>query len=232
MAHLTDFQLRDLDRNGYLAPLPFCSPDRVNELRTTLEAAIGTPGPWSGDPWAARHHDCPAVFDICASEPLRDVVAQVLGPDLAVWNTVLWNKKPGDAAIPWHQDHDFDYLQPDVGLAVWLAIDDVTVANGCVEVIPGTHRDVLPFIPRTVAGEFDSRVPDSIVGGHRPVPIALRAGEFMLFCNKILHRSGPNRSPRRRLGLTIRYTTTFTRVDASKFFPGYRLMSVRTDYAR
>jgi ectoine hydroxylase-related dioxygenase (phytanoyl-CoA dioxygenase family) len=101
------------------------------------------------------------------------------------------------------------------------------MANGCLEVIPGSHRDVLPAIPRTSDGEFDSHVDISHVAGRQQVPIELRAGEFLLFWNKILHHSVPNLSPRRRLGLAVRYTVPAVKVDASKFFDGYRTVAVR-----
>lgn len=223
---LTEEQLLALDRDCYVAPLGLCSPERMAESRSAVEAAVGTPGPYLGDPWAARHQDCRAVYDICASPVICGAVAQVLGPDLVIWNSVLMNKAQGDGEIPWHQDHDFEYLRPDVSLAVWLAIDDATVENGCLEVIPGSHLELLPSIPRAADGEFDSRVGMSHVAGRRRVPIELRAGEFLLFRNKILHRSAPNQSPRRRLGLAIRYTIPSVTVDASKFFDGYRTVAV------
>lgn len=223
---LTAGQLQALDRDGYVAPLSLCPPEHMAELRTAVEAAVATPGPHDGDRWSARHQDCRVVYDICASPGICDAVAQVLGQDLVLWNTVLMSKEPGGAEIPWHQDHDFDYLSPDISLAAWLAIDDATTANGCLEVIPGSHKQLLPSISRTQDGEFDSRVADIHVAGRPRVPIELRAGEFLLFRNKILHYSAPNTSSRRRLGLAIRYTIASVAVDTSKFFDGYRAIPV------
>jgi ectoine hydroxylase-related dioxygenase (phytanoyl-CoA dioxygenase family) len=166
------------------------------------------------------------VHDICAHPLICGPVARVLGPDLVIWNSVLMNKAPGDGEIPWHQDHDFDYLSPDVGLAVWLAIDDATEANGCLEVIPGSHRALLASTPRSQPGEFDSRVDFADVAGRDRVRIELRAGEFLLFRNKILHRSAPNPTTRRRLGLAVRYTVPGVTIDTTAFFPGYRAVAV------
>ena len=224
---LTAQQLAALDEDGFVAPLPFCSRAAMAELRAVVDAALSTPGPFRGDPWAARHQDCPAILAMCANPAICEAVTQVLGPSLVVWNSVLMNKAPGDGEIPWHQDHDFRYLDPDVGLAVWLAIDDATTANGCLEVIPGSHRTLLSFIARSTAGEFDSHLPDSQVAGRPRRPVELRAGEFLLFRNKIVHRSRPNPSGRRRLGLAIRYTIPSVRVDPSEFFDGYRVVPVR-----
>lgn len=135
---LTDSQLAALDGDGYVAPLPFCAPGRMAALRAAVEAATATPGPCHGDPWTARHQDSAAVLDICTSPAVCTAVAQVLGPELVIWNSVLMNKAPGDGEIPWHQDHDYEYLSPDVGLAVWLAVDDASEDNGCLEVIECT----------------------------------------------------------------------------------------------
>ena len=219
---LTDAQLAALDRDGFVAPLTFCPPGRMAGPRAAVEAATATPGPCHGDPWTARHQDSAAVFDLCAGPAVCAAVAQVLGPELVIWNSVLMNKAPGDGEIPWHQDHDYEYLSPDVGLAAWLAIDDATEDNGCLEVIPGSHRVLLPFTARSRTGEFDSHVDGAQVAGRDTVSIQLKAGEFLLFRNKILHRSAPNGSARRRLGLAVRYTVPGVTVNGAKFFDGYR----------
>lgn len=222
---LTDKELAALERDGYVAPLAACAADRMAELRAAIDTAVTMPGPCYGDPWTARHQDCRVVRDICASRAICAPVAQVLGRDLVIWNSVLMNKASGDGEIPWHQDHDFDYLRPDVGVAVWLAIDDATEANGCLEVIPGSHRALLPSTPRSRPEEFDSQVDDVHVAGRDRVRIELHAGQFLLFHNKILHRSAPNPTPRRRLGLAIRYTVPGVTVDTTTFFPGYRTVA-------
>jgi ectoine hydroxylase-related dioxygenase (phytanoyl-CoA dioxygenase family) len=223
---LTEEQLTALDRDGYVAPLPLCAAGQATGLRGAIDVATRTGGPCFGDPWTARHQDSQVIREICASQAVCGPVAQVLGPNLVIWNSVLMNKAPGDGEVPWHQDHDFDYLSPDIGLAVWLAIDDATEANGCLELIPGSHRALLPSTPRTRPGEFDSRVGDAHVAGRDRVRVELRAGEFLLFRNKILHRSAPNPTPSRRLGLAIRYTIPGVTIDTTAFFPGYRPVTV------
>ena len=225
---LTPQQLQALDVDGYVAPLRLCSSERMATLRSAVEAEVhAQPGPYGGDPWSARHQDCPAVLALCADTAITDAVAAVLGPDLVVWNSVLMHKAPGDGEIPWHQDQDFHYLDPDVGLAVWLALDDTSRDNGCLELIPGTHRDVLPSVPRTRPDEFDSHVDTAHVADRPAFPIELRAGEFLLFHNKLLHRSAANHSSTRRLGLAARYTVPSVRVDKTRLFPAHRTHQVR-----
>jgi ectoine hydroxylase-related dioxygenase (phytanoyl-CoA dioxygenase family) len=212
--------------DGYATPLRFRAPERMTELRAELDATLcARPGPFHGDPWSARHQDCRVVYDICASAPLCDAVEAVLGPDLIVWNSVFFVKESGGAAIPWHQDRDFLLLEPDVSVSVWLAIDESTLENGCLQVVPGSHRVPLDHTPRTSADAFDASVED--VDRAKAVPVELRAGEFVLFRPAILHHSAANPSPRRRMGLAIRYTVPGVKVSTTEFFDGYRVLQVR-----
>jgi len=225
---MTPEQRAAFERDGYLAPLQMCSPAEMAHLRARIEAAVAArPGPHGGDIWSSRHQDCRVVYELCANERIRDAVAQVLGPDLVVWNSVFMAKEPGAGEVPWHQDRDYLMLEPDISLAVWLAIDDATTANGCLDLLPGSHRERLAHTPRQRPDEFDASVSDDTATRRASVPIELRAGEFLLFCNRILHHSAPNRSTRRRLGLAIRFTVPSVRVRTDQLFPGHRVYPVR-----
>jgi hypothetical protein len=218
---LTEAQLLELEETGFVAPLALCPPAEMARIRQLVDAAVLTaPGPHHGDPHSARHQDCRVVYDLCAHPSVTEAVADVLGPDVLLWNSVLMNKAPGAEAVPWHQDRDFEFLDPDESVAVWLALDDATVANGCLQMIPGSHRRVLPATLRTRPDEFDSEVGPAHTAERPRAAVELLAGEFVLFYNKILHHSAPNRSADRRLGLAARYTTPSVRVNVSKLFDG------------
>jgi ectoine hydroxylase-related dioxygenase (phytanoyl-CoA dioxygenase family) len=167
------------------------------------------------------------VYDLCAHPAVTEAVADVLGPDVVLWNSVLMNKTSGAPAVPWHQDRDFEFLAPDRGLAAWLALDDADRTNGCLQMIPGSHKSVLPARLRTRPDEFDSEVEAAHTADRPRFPVELQAGEFVLFHNKILHYSAPNHSAERRLGLAMRYTTPSVRVDTAKLFDGSLVYPVR-----
>jgi ectoine hydroxylase-related dioxygenase (phytanoyl-CoA dioxygenase family) len=156
-----------------------------------------------------------------------DPVASLLGPDVLLWNSVFICKEPGVAEIPWHQDRDYLLLEPCINATVWLAIDDATAENGCLQVVPRSHGTYLPHTPRQHRHEFDARadIPDSVK--QRAVKVELRAGQFILFHKQLLHYSGSNRSKGRRLGLAIRYTVPGVKVNTGSFFEGYRVYPVR-----
>lgn len=225
---LTAGQRRELEETGFLAPLTLCPPREMAGIRRLVDAAVLTSaGPHDGDPCSARHQDCRVVYDLCAHPAVTGAVADVLGPDVVLWNSVLMNKTPGAPAVPWHQDRDFEFLDPDQGLAAWLALDDADRTNGCLQMIPGSHRRVLPARLRTRPDEFDSEVEAAHTADRARIPVELRAGEFVLFYNKTLHHSAPNHSAERRLGLAMRYTTPSVRVDTAKLFDGSLVYPVR-----
>ena len=71
-------------------------------------------------------------------------------------------------------------------LSLWVAIDDATVDNGCLKVVPESHRAVLPHEQHTEAIAFDSRVSaDSIANEQMSVP--LEAGSVLFFHDLLLH---------------------------------------------
>jgi ectoine hydroxylase-related dioxygenase (phytanoyl-CoA dioxygenase family) len=221
-------QRQTYEREGYLAPLEFCSSAEMVGLREAIGAALASRrGPQGADPWGSRHQDCRVVYEICASEAIVDAVSAFLGPNVILWNSVFFNKEPGGSEIPWHQDRMFTMMEPVVNVAVWLAIDDAHRGNGCLQLIPGSHRQSVPHTERTMAGDFNARAEVSDLDRARATHIELRAGQFILFHENILHYSPKNLSPDRRQGLAIRYTVPGVRIKTDQLFDGYFVYPVR-----
>jgi ectoine hydroxylase-related dioxygenase (phytanoyl-CoA dioxygenase family) len=150
------------------------------------------------------------------SEQLLACVTEILGPDVAVENTFLMVKWPGENLIvPLHQDgvNDDVELDPARSVAVWLAITDTPLTSGCVEVLSGSHTfGYLPFEREQADGPTDTqRNRGLMVRGAADLAAAtftvvpLQAGEAVAFDMRLLHRSGSNDSPQPRLGLNVRY---------------------------
>src|SRR5262249_15249974 len=91
----------------------------------------------------------------------------------------------------------------------WLAIDDADRENGCMRVIPGSHLgEILDHGKSSKAGNLlsiNQEIADSAVNAETAVDIVLNAGQMSLHHGKLIHGSNPNRSDRRRCGLTIRF---------------------------
>ncbi len=150
----------------------------------------------------------------------RLVVAQaLLGPDLFCPNDLYFLKPPGTGkAVAWHQDSWYfrNTYQSSLGkpiegitLGTWLAIDDADVDNGCLWVIPGTHKhgivdhDEDPNREDKFLGKNIPRITDEME--KQAVPVEGPKGSLVFFNNALLHRSTPNRSERYRRAYVVHY---------------------------
>lgn len=143
---------------------------------------------------------------------LLDMVEQLIGPDLALWNMSLFAKPPLDGkATPWHQDGEYWPIRPLATCTVWIAIDDAKPKNGCLRVIRGSHR------ARKLAPHHSNPSPDVTLhqelnsdtfDERDAVDLVLRRGQISLHDVYLMHGSEPNRSPHRRRGITMRLMPT------------------------
>lgn len=159
-------------------------------------------------------HD-PFWHRLVADERLLDIAEQFIGPDIALFASHYICKPPRDGqAVLWHQDGSYWPLDPMEVITLWLAIDPATPENGCMRVVPGSHRLDLKGVreSREVANVLQSQMPLDFVDADRAVDCALPAGGVSVHHPNIVHGSEPNLSERRRCGLTIRYIPTTTRI--------------------
>jgi hypothetical protein len=218
---LSSAQVASYARDGFLFPLPALTREEAARCLGQLEAfeaAVG--GPLTSettDPrYRSRTHVLLAWVHGLARHPaILDAVEDLIGPDILVYTSTWFIKEPGSAAIAaWHQDATYFGLRPYVHVTAWLALTDATADNGCMEFLPGSHgRGPLPHRAGVVAGSVN-RAGQAVVVDVDDTPAVhapLRAGEFSLHHTLCLHRSQPNRSPGRRVGLAISYVPTHVR---------------------
>jgi non-haem Fe2+, alpha-ketoglutarate-dependent halogenase len=220
MPHLTNDQIARWKYDGFMSPFPLLDEAGLAEARAgvaRLEDWIG--GPINGHeqlkwrtmphllmPWAARLSCNPGVLD-----PVRDL----LGPDLLLFTGTFFIKEPNSPTIAaWHQDSTYYGLTPKEVITVWIALSDASEATGCMEAVSfkGQPRQ-LKHKSRVVANSVN-RAAQVIVDPFDdadPRPMALAAGQFSMHHGLVPHRSGPNTSPHRRVGLAFHYTATSTR---------------------
>ncbi|MBT2395376.1 phytanoyl-CoA dioxygenase family protein [Streptomyces sp. ISL-100] len=145
---------------------------------------------------------------------LLDIAQTFIGTDIALFASHYISKPPfSGRPVLWHQDGAFWPLEPMEVVTLWLAVDESTPENGCLRVVPGSHRQALHEI-REVTDV------DSVLGSEsavkvdesQAVDLVLRPGDVEVHHPNILHGSNANLSPRRRCGLTIRYIPTSTRI--------------------
>lgn len=210
--------------NGYLGPYAAMTPADMAEVCRQIEAEVlTTDGPNPRSRGQSRHMDSPVVYDLATHPAIIDRIAGILGPDLVVWATNFWNKAPGGAEIPWHQDINFWPLEPPLNTSAWIAIDEVTVENSCVQIIPGSHRQSLPHTRAPEGVAFGKMADPDSFDASNVINMELRPGEFFIFSERTLHRSSINTSKNRRLGISVRVTLPMVHVfqDVSPLHEGH-----------
>jgi ectoine hydroxylase-related dioxygenase (phytanoyl-CoA dioxygenase family) len=219
---LSDAQREQFERDGYLAPFDLCTPSEMAPMRDHISAnvlerksAIASCGFRK-----SRHLDDAVVFSIASHPAVLSCMQSLLGENLVLWRSQFFVKNPGDTEIPWHHDGNFLQLEPMVNVSAWIAIDAADEENSCLQVIPGSHRRMIPHISAADGMAFPEMADPSAFDAADAVNVPLQPGQFLLFSDRILHHSNANTSERRRLGLAVRYTHTGVRIDLHKTNPG------------
>jgi ectoine hydroxylase-related dioxygenase (phytanoyl-CoA dioxygenase family) len=110
--------------------------------------------------------------------------------------------------VPWHQDNGYWRLEPPDAVSCWLALDDATLENGCMWVVPGSHRAGETGHQR--AGQYIAQLKaDADETLARPVPV--KAGHAMFHHCRTLHRTLPNESPHPRRAWVMHFMPDGTR---------------------
>ena len=82
----------------------------------------------------------PVFMRYALNDKILDIVEALLGPDVKLFGSQAFMKPPGGVEKPYHQDSAYFYIEPFELVTCWIALDDVTLKNGCMWVIPGSHK--------------------------------------------------------------------------------------------
>ncbi|MBA8952973.1 phytanoyl-CoA dioxygenase family protein [Actinomadura namibiensis] len=153
---------------------------------------------------------------LVSDDRLLDIAQLFVGPDIALFASHYIAKPPYTGkAVLWHQDGAFWPLDPMRVVTLWLAVDRSTPENGCLRVIPGSHRQGLHGVRERAGRDAVFGVESDVaVDESRAVDMVLEPGDVEVHHPNIMHGSNANTSPHRRCGLTIRYIPTSTRITA------------------
>ncbi|MBI4553635.1 MAG: phytanoyl-CoA dioxygenase family protein [Candidatus Latescibacteria bacterium] len=214
---------------GYLIQSGLVDPAWLAEMQTETDGlhermAANTP-PEVGVSWETYEDEghrprikqlmhaekvCLSLDRFLRSDRVLDIVADLLGPDLAFYHCKLLMKSAEDGTItPWHQDYGYwhrTYNEPKY-LNCMVYLDDSTVENGCMQVVPGSHKlGLLTHEERRQA--FGRFLPGYFQPREDAVPLEVKAGTALFFGPLIIHGSDANRSPHHRRACTIAYVAT------------------------
>lgn len=209
---LTTDEVRAFKTDGLLFPKPALSADEAAAALAQLERYESNSGGTVNGKWRYKSHLVfPWINRLMRLPQLLELVEPLLGPDLMVWTSHLYPKEPGDGRfISWHQDSAHWGLDSEQIVTLWLALTPVTEENGCMRMLPGTHR-------KGIVDHEDTWDPDNIltrgqtitngIDEDLAVSVELAAGQCSLHHVNMFHASHPNTSDARRVGLALRYIT-------------------------
>ncbi|MCH2401069.1 MAG: phytanoyl-CoA dioxygenase family protein [Pirellulales bacterium] len=163
-----------------------------------------------------RHFDQPFIWEIASHPAILDSVAALYGEHLLVLSTHVFCKYgSNDHFVAWHQDLTYWGLEPLEEVTAWYAIDDSDLENGCMRVLPGRHpQQLLEHGRSDQAGNLlsvNQAVAVTPEDEAQAIDCVLQAGEISLHEGTVVHGSLPNRSPRRRCGVAVRYIPAHVR---------------------
>ncbi len=201
--------------NGYLVVPNALSQSELEELRAeTLSVCRGERGevrgfeptvPGESDEETQRRYLCihfphkisSVMKRYLATPRMVEVLTDIIGPNVKCMQSMLFIKATGKPGQAWHQDEDFIPTRDRSLVGGWIAMDDATVENGCLWLIPGSHRHgVLWPMERQDDSRFDCT--DESTGfpysDADAIPVEVKAGSIVFFNGYLLHRSFPNRA--------------------------------------
>jgi len=206
-------------REGYFTfHKPVMAPAKFARLKAHLDQMVAAlPAGQRPEQMDVPHFTDIALFEWLFDSDVLDLVEDILGPDIDLFSSHFIAKPAGGSMrVPWHEDSAYwrDMLDPMEVVTVWLAVDSSDEANGCMYVIPRTHDkgfseyyNVDPnknlFMTEIRKGQFDES---------KKVPMILAENEASLHHAKLIHGSPENTSNRRRVGYTMRYVASDTRL--------------------
>ncbi|MGB2606075.1 MAG: chlorinating enzyme [Candidatus Sulfotelmatobacter sp.] len=254
--HLSEAETSFFYQNGFLGPFTLCQPDEMvsifEEVRMDLLDTHNAPFPKSKLNYD-RHLDLQALNQIISNPKIVHRISSILGPDVLSWRTEWFPKYPGDEGTDWHQAESFvefegtEKLVPTAAeegrpweLTAWIAMSESTKENGCLKVMPGTHRTWffdekrnVPFEPENFNQKVISTGEKAGFYGYdydklkldptwkpdeeKAVHMVMKPGQFCIFTSRCMHGSNPNSTKSStRFGWATRFVPTHVKVYAGQ----------------
>lgn len=226
--HLSEQERQRYAQEGWVVPRYQLDRHHVRDLQAALDALIrDNPGVRpeklvsahiEGDNRegvrGSRH-----FLELAMHPPIVDLVQDLIGPDIVLWGCHVFCKPPLEGfETPWHQDGHYWPIRPLATCTVWVALEPSTRDNGCLRVIPGSHRD-RQLHPHLHEDRDDltlqQRMADGIFTEDQAVDIELAPGQMSMHDVYMIHGAKANTSDQRRTGVALRYMPASSHFDRS-----------------
>lgn len=220
-AVLTDEQIAFYRENGFVVLADFLSPRELEVWRTVIDEAVAQRGqaklPWTDKGRVGAREavflqrinlwmDNPKVRQLILDPRIGKLAADLEGVNgIRVWHDQILAKMPWADATAWHQDNPKWSFTSEHAISIWVALDDVTLQNGCLFFLPGTHRKRLndDFPTGGSMGALFEANPELI--GLEPAFAPMSAGSCSFHNGLILHSANANMTPYWRRAMTCAF---------------------------
>ena len=206
MDTLTEQQVKQYNKEGYVAPIDALTKEQALSARKEIEIIekkmpneINKSGRYN------VHLISPKLDEIVHNSKILDAVEKIIGKDILVCSTTLFIKDSNQKGfVSYHQDAKYIGLEPHNWVSAWVAVTDSNEENGCMKMWPGSHLEVKDHDQNFDEGNLLTRgqtvkgVPENEIK-----PVELKAGQVSLHHPRIVHGSGINKSSDRRIGFVI-----------------------------
>ena len=199
----TSRKVEDYREQGYVHLGPILTAKGLEQIRDqVMQAWVAEKG--SFDPektWLQNsllpniHHLSDLVRTYYFNGPLVDIAAQLIGPNIkAVTSQLTFKMRGNTMPFAWHQDNVYGELDPYNAISCLTALDDADVENGCLRLIPGSHKDGQAHFKHLNGDRSAQRSVELEVDGSGAIPMPMKAGECLFFHCHMLHHSEGNRA--------------------------------------
>ena len=205
---LTHEQLTEYEELGFLHSIPILSPDEVVHFREAIEETCRALG------GRVTRLDGPHLFfrwawELSTHPRVLECMEQLIGPNILLKSTRLFYKFGNSSSfVGWHQDGITEGLKEAYVPAIWLGLTPATAENGCLRVVPGSHRlGLIPHADYPNPDNLTTQGATAKIQINSPRDVVMQAGEMSLHHPLVLHASNPNQSPESRIGFSATYST-------------------------
>lgn len=227
MARMSAEEIAHYNAEGFVVPAYRLPQARVTQMREALDALIRDNPGVRPEKLVSAHVEgdngegvrgSRSFLDLAMDPEIVELVSGAIGEDVILWGCHVFCKPPSEGfETPWHQDGHYWPIRPLANCTVWVALEESSIENGCLRVIPRSHegkvlhehlhedRNDLTLNQRMVAGSFDEAT---------AVDLELEPGQMSLHDVYMIHGAKANTSSKRRTGVALRYmpaTSVFER---------------------
>ena len=158
-----------------------------------------------------RLHQAGIFNEFIKRDDLLNIVEDILGENIDCFLSQFIFKNPGAWGQPWHQDSSYFPFDRAPQVGAWLATSAATKENGCLVILPGSHKEVIhEHLPDDRPGSNYGYTEIKDHDFKKEMPLFLNTGDLLLFHSFLMHKSYDNKSNNRRTAMVYHFAETGT----------------------